>query len=354
MDYHLSYLITKSTNSVFEECIRELIAPLTSTSLRLFFFIDAEGSCDYTTKKSLILSLLETYFGDKLPVCSVIAQKPLDAEVVLEAHNVSGIDIIRKDGYIILESDSIKEFLISESSDNLTESIYNQSLGCFNKIQAIFDNERISFSDVVRQWNYIEEIVKIENGHQHYQDFNDVRTIFYSNQQWANGYPAATGIGTQAGGIIIDLNAVVVKDSSVKIKPIDNDLQIAAHRYSKDLLLGNKIYKTTPKFERAKSIEADTSIVYISGTAAIRGEESLKGVGISEQTKITMENIENLISGNEDIKLKMLRVYLKYKDDLRLAQEFMSDYYKGIPTSYLLADVCREELIVEIEGIASS
>ena len=36
-------------------------------------------------------------------------------------------------------------------------------------------------------------------------------------------------------------------------------------------------------------------LVYISGTAAIRGEESLKGVGLERQLQITMENIAQLI-----------------------------------------------------------
>lgn len=53
-------------------------------------------------------------------------------------------------------------------------------------------------------------------------------------------------------------------------------------------------------------------LVYISGTAAIRGEESLKGVGLERQLQITMENIAQLI---DDARLVMLRVYLKNESD---------------------------------------
>ena len=55
--------------------------------------------------------------------------------------------------------------------------------------------------------------------------------------------------------------------------------------------------KTTPKFERAKAVwKEDHGFVYVSGTAAIRGEQSLEGVGIEQQTLTTLENIEYLVS----------------------------------------------------------
>ena len=93
----------------------------------------------------------------------------------------------------------------------------------------------------------------------------------------------------------------------------------------------------------------DRRLVYISGTAAIRGEESLKGVGLERQLQITMENIAQLI---DDARLVMLRVYLKNKSDYEVARRELESYGLNIPVSYLQAGVCREELLIEIEGIA--
>ena len=100
----------------------------------------------------------------------------------------------------------------------------------------------------------------------------------------------------------------------------------------------------------------DRRIVYISGTAAIRGEESLVGVGLGRQLHITMENIGQLIG---KAKLKMLRVYLKEKSFYEEARELLEGYNLNIssrqtsaPISYMWADVCRDELLIEIEGIA--
>ena len=132
--------------------------------------------------------------------------------------------------------------------------------------------------------------------------------------------------------------------------PIDNKLQIAAHAYSPQVLETAQQQKTTPKFERAKSMTFDDrKLIYVSGTAAIRGEESLTGVGLERQLHITMENIAQLTG---DAQLKMLRVYLKNKSDYKEAYEVLSSYQLAIPVSYMCADVCRDELLIEIEGIA--
>jgi hypothetical protein len=83
---------------------------------------------------------------------------------------------------------------------------------------------------------------------------------------------------------MIDVDALLCKDGSVRVLGVDNPLQIAAHAYSQNVLLGEKDaalpQKTTPKFERAKAVwKEDHGFVYVSGTAAIRGEQSLEGVG---------------------------------------------------------------------------
>ncbi|MDL2221945.1 endoribonuclease L-PSP, partial [Parabacteroides sp. OttesenSCG-928-N08] len=93
----------------------------------------------------------------------------------------------------------------------------------------------------------------------------------------------------------------------------------------------------------------DRRLIYISGTAAIRGEESLTGVGLDRQLHITMENIAELIG---DAKPVMLRVYLKEKEFYEEACRLMNEYKLNIPISYMWADVCRDELLIEIEGVA--
>ena len=218
----------------------------------------------------------------------------------------------------------------------------------------------MNFGDIVRQWNYLENITDIAHGNQCYQDFNDVRTLFYASSEWESGYPAATGIGTQHGGVLIDFNAV---SGEVDIVPLDNDWQRAAHVYSDEVLISHRAdtEKGTPKFERGKSLsDRQQEVIYISGTAAIRGEESVTTGDVLSQTEITLENIQHLIGleeGRENLpehsgKLGLLRVYLKNEEDAPAVKADLDKLCPDLPIAYLYADVCREELLIEIEGIA--
>ncbi len=155
----------------------------------------------------------------------------------------------------------------------------------------------MAIESIIRQWNYIPEITDYDNEFQNYQQFNDSRTLFYQKARWANGYPAATGIGTHCGPLVIDLIAMQGHDDEFAIK---NPLQTDAHVYSEKVLLGENDlclkYKSTPKFERAKLIvDQESSVVFVSGTAAILGEESLTCDDVAMQTKLTLENIERLV-----------------------------------------------------------
>ena len=73
------------------------------------------------------------------------------------------------------------------------------------------------------------------------------------------------------------------------------------------------------------------------------------GVGLERQLYITMENVRQLI---DDTRLRMLRVYLKEESFYEEAVQLLKEYKLDIPISYLWADVCRDELWIEIEGIA--
>ena len=110
--------------------------------------------------------------------------------------------------------------------------------------------------------------------------------------------------------------------------------------------------KTTPKFERAKCLTCGKErLIYVSGTAAIRGEESLKQEGLARQLAVTMENIQELIGSAP---LSYLRVYLKCPADYAEAARLLTNYALAIPITFMWADVCREELLIEIEGLAKA
>lgn len=346
--------------------------------VRLVFFGDVTDNVRYREELDVIRKEADIHFGDKLPVISYVAQKPLDGSgLVMEAHELKilqGETVEYKslwtNFYVTVTSPHVKHlFLGGVMSDNLDESFSVQSYNVFDVVEKILQIENMPVHSIVRQWNYIEQITAFDGEHQHYQDFNDARSFFYNYSQWPEGYPAATGIGTACGGIVVDINAVYADDASINIDAIDNGWQIAAHAYSQCVLLGEKDprfqNKTTPKFERAKRVKQEEyEIVYVSGTAAIRGEESLLGVGIEKQAQTTVENIDYLISRENmqkqgvplfgsSYKLKNCRVYLKDVSFMEKARMVIERLYPDVESIFLLADVCRDELLIEIEGIAS-
>jgi enamine deaminase RidA (YjgF/YER057c/UK114 family) len=235
-------------------------------------------------------------------------------------------------------------------SDITAKSIGQQSEDVFRQIGEWLEEAHFPVNSIIRQWNYIERITCLEDGNQHYQSFNDARSDFYAQSAWPNGYPAATGIGANLGGVVADLDAALFTSPGTCVVPIDNPLQAAAHTYSDKVLKTAGGKTATPKFERAKSITfGNRRLVHISGTAAIRGENSLKEAGLERQLHVTMENISRLTG---HARPAMLRVYLKNRADYALAERLIRAYHLSIPVSFMCADVCREELLIEIEGIA--
>jgi enamine deaminase RidA (YjgF/YER057c/UK114 family) len=97
----------------------------------------------------------------------------------------------------------------------------------------------------------------------------------------------------------------------------------------------------------------------VSGTASIVGHETLHRGDVAAQTRETLANIgalveeANRIAGSAAYSLAALqyKVYLRRGSDLAAIGSVLSS---ALPASarvvYLLADVCRADLLVEIEA----
>lgn len=273
--------------------------------------------------------------------------------------------------YIIMENEDMKRIMMCGVKGSVKDSVRVQSDVAFEKIANVFAHEGFVASDIFKQWNYIAQITATDaDDYQNYQAFNDSRSEFYRTADWSvRGYPAATGIGMDCGAVTVDLIAVKPLNDKIKVIPIDNDLQLAAHVYSQGVLIGiegDKIEgKSTPKFERAKALgnKDEGYVCYISGTAAIRGEASI-GDDAAEQAVLTMENIEHLISEHTckkyDIELSeaerkvyIARAYVKFESDTAAIRAAVNKRWPHVSMIYLLADVCRDELLVEIEAVSN-
>lgn len=366
----LKYNILRSREASFDDALADLIHRMDGRApiVRVVFFGTPLSDEHVAANRFKIAEALFYKFGDRSPVFSYVAQPPFGSTLVVETHTANNLKDLsfrfstQEVRYAVIESARGKAIFTGGIIHNdFGATIAEQSRMVLGSLAAILGGEGLSVSDISRQWNYIPRITHIgRDGQQHYQAFNDARSDFYSSVEWNDGYPAATGIGTTFGGVMVEVDAAQL--SHTRIVPLDNSLQVAAHHYSTQVLCGSKIL-STPKFERAKAIDygRDGVKIYISGTAAIRGEESLKGVGIEEQTRATVENIDWLV-GHENMakagievhgepQYKVLRVYLKYRSDYMPARTALERRFGSLPILYVLSDVCREELLIELEGV---
>lgn len=357
---NIRYAILTAETAGFPAMVDALLVQLPSdeTILRLTFFGASADNEDYLKRRAMLTDKIDRYFGVNKPAFSYVAQPALDSRLLVEVHSylpeqgdTITHNVFENRPYVMLENEAGR-FLYAGGfqGDVAGDTLKEQSADVFARIGRLLGEEKFPINSIVRQWNYIERITAYEADDQHYQSFNNARAAFYNKTDWERGYPAATGIGADWGGILVDFDAAVLAREEDRIAPVDNKLQVAAHKYSGQVLKNASNRKETPKFERAKSLTiSGNPFVYISGTAAIRGEESLKDVGVEKQLRITMENIAELTRGT---RLVLLRVYLKNEDDFSASETLLSKLAPGLPVSYLRADVCRDELLIEIEGVS--
>lgn len=356
----IQYRIFTTGKASFEEMADALLLHLPENEqlFRLVFFGKPKDNEQYARHCQVLRHKVRGHCGSHEPAWSYISQPPLNGGLAMEVHSYradAGDHIVygyeHDLPYVVLKNRDGRFLFAGGFRGNVPDKdMLFQAKDVFRMIGDVLQKEDFPQSSIIRQWNYMEQITGFDGEDQHYQIFNNARSEFYGQTEWSQGYPAATGIGMNSGGVTVDLDAAVFTRPECYATPIDNKLQIAAHAYSEEVLAVAHKKKTTPKFERAKSMTFDgRPLIYISGTAAIRGEESLTDSGLEHQLHITLGNISQLTGQTP---LRMLRVYLKDESLYEKAHQLLQDYKLNIPILYVLADVCREELLIEIEGIA--
>jgi enamine deaminase RidA (YjgF/YER057c/UK114 family) len=143
--------------------------------------------------------------------------------------------------------------------------------------------------------------------------------------------------------------------------PIENPRQTAAYRY------GARYSPRSPKFSRAVAVTCGPyAMIFISGTASITNSETRHAGDAAAQTRETLDNIAALIAEENLARhglpglgttlggIGLARVYVKRKDDYERVRAVCEERLGELPTVYAAADVCRPDLLVEIEGVALS
>jgi enamine deaminase RidA (YjgF/YER057c/UK114 family) len=371
--------------SQVSDCLEQLNEFVSGASLTLkniisiSFFLSAGSKEAYRDLTRRVGKCLSGQISDRIPV-ACLAQAPasgafVSAEVFYIASMNDVAVVARKEEgnlFLVIRNRKGDKLVIANDSGkgNGNGTITENAEQAFGLMEKILRQEGLDFSNVFRQWNYIEDITAVEPGNrnsQHYQQFNNVRSKYYSGSDFVHGYPAATGIGIRAGGVILSFFAA--SEEGYHIRSIENPLQRSAYQYSGRVLAGDagagQPRKSTPKFARAKYIaNNEFAQVFISGTASIRGEAVTAVNDVARQTEITLDNMQQLISRDSisapgdntrlDPQIEFIRVYIKYPEDYPAVKKICENRLPGVPGIYVVSDVCREDLLVEIEALASA
>ncbi|MDE6308264.1 MAG: hypothetical protein K2L79_05610, partial [Bacteroidales bacterium] len=177
-------------------------------------------------------------------------------------------------------------------------------------------------------------------------------------------YPAATGIGCDYAGIIID--AVLFESADGHLPPaLKSPVQTEAFDYTDRVLVG-KDAKTPPLFSRARlQTQKDAKAAkpapdfplccWVSGTASIAGERTLDPTSPDKQLENTVQSIERLVATADPAAphYRRIRLYLKSAIQADQARHLAEMLYRHFPKEIcqiVYGDVCRDDLWVEIEA----
>jgi len=228
--------------------------------------------------------------------------------------------------------------------------------------QREFTRIGLDFRQVVRTWYYIGNILGIEEGEHRYSRVNRARNEFY-HDKWPDlcHTPASTGIGMNTNRVALEGLALSAQEDASQVIWVDNPLQTSPYLYD-----SRADHQASPSFSRASAVRVgDSVILFISGTASIRGSHDVFRGDPEAQTKVTIENIAALIRadnlvGNYGLSrgatledLQQFRVYVKRPSDLNAIRDCCRRHLPEVPHTYLLADICRPECLVEIEGVVA-
>jgi enamine deaminase RidA (YjgF/YER057c/UK114 family) len=230
------------------------------------------------------------------------------------------------------------------------ESRTQQARRMLDRAERILRENNTSYNSVVRTWFYLADILDW------YPAFNKVRSEKYGEfgimpgpQDRSLLLPASTGISgeTCAGSACtMDLIAVAGPDGSTPVvRQLSNAEQLDAFRYGSAFSRGALIR------------DSDVTILQVSGTAAIDGKgKSMFAGDFRGQVSATLKKVEALMgqagAGLKDI--TAATIFVKRPEYAGIFREMARERgLEEFPAVYIVADVCRDELLFEIDAEAA-
>ena len=209
------------------------------------------------------------------------------------------------------------------------------------------------YPHLLRTWNYLDAITAGEGDDERYRRFCVGRARGLGQGLDERALPAATCIGRYDGRRVIQLAALSARHPG---RPVENPRQLSAWRYPR------QYGPQAPSFARAMLPPPGLPMpLLLSGTAAIVGHASRHADSVQDQVDEILANLDSLVASARQHMPHLpatlgrgspLKVYVRDRADMAAVQARLAARLDpGVPRLMLLAEVCRRELRVEIDGV---
>lgn len=208
---------------------------------------------------------------------------------------------------------------------------------------------QLGYPAVLRYWNFLGSINRGEGDAERYRQFSLGRHAALAGREDFDAHlPAATAIGTPGEDLAVYFLAA--RDAG---EPVENPRQISAYRYPR------QHGPRSPSFARATLKRwSGLAQLFVSGTASIVGHQSRHPHDAAAQLEETLANIEAVRAAAQarlgaagPLVPAGVRVYVRRADDLRQVEQRLHAALAPAPLVLLVGDICRRELVLEIEGL---
>lgn len=202
---------------------------------------------------------------------------------------------------------------------------------------------------LLRVWNHFGAINDGEGDLERYRQFCIGRARGLGDLQ-SDGLPAGTAVGRRNAAELLQICWLAGRQAG---RPVGNPRQVHAYQYPR------QYGPAPPSFSRAMLLPGDELMA--SGTASIVGHESRHDGNIEAQIDETLNNLRelrhagdrlaahDLRGGRDDVPIA-IKVYVRRSESAPIAAARIRAGLPGVTNLLLLeADICRKELLVEIE-----
>lgn len=205
----------------------------------------------------------------------------------------------------------------------------------------------------VRAWNFISGINEGHGDEERYRGFCLGRARALKQ---AGFHDSSLCAGTAIGGdqAVARIMLLCAAEPGVQI---ENPRQVSAYRYP-------RIYgPASPSFARATALgQADGSVLLlVSGTASVVGHESRHAGDLDSQIEEILDNLSSLMVASADRLNRpslaraqrgiLFRAYVRHREHWPQVRQRFAAAWPGCRMVGYRGDICRDELLVEVEAV---